>query len=125
MTSEAEPELMGEPPADVRERSEIGRFLTWLERERGMGFAGYDDLHRWSVTDLDGFWSAVWEHFGVRAHTPYEAVLGRREMPGAQWFPGATLNYAEHAVGLDADGAVADAVAVRGYSPIRWASSEP
>jgi acetoacetyl-CoA synthetase len=112
-------ELMGEPSADVRGSSEIGRFLTWLERERGLSFASYDDLHRWSVTDLDGFWSAVWERFGVRAHAPYEAVLGRPEMPGAEWFPGATLNYAEHAVGLDADGADGNTVAVLGYSQTR------
>jgi acetoacetyl-CoA synthetase len=110
------PELMWEPPADVRESTEIGRFLTWLERERGLRFADHRELHRWSVEDLDGFWSAVWEHYGVRAHSPYEAVLGRREMPGAEWFPGATLNYAEHAVGLPED---ADEVAVLGYSQTR------
>jgi acetoacetyl-CoA synthetase len=108
------PELLWQPPTDVRETTEIGRFLTWLERERGLRFTEYGELHRWSVTDLDGFWSAVWEHFGVRSHTPHEAVLGRREMPGAEWFPGATLNYAEHAVGGEADD-----VAVLGYSQTR------
>ena len=116
----AAPELLRPVAADVRETSQIGRFLTWLERERGLRFGGYDDLHRWSVDDPDGFWSAVWERFGVRSHAPYKAVLGRREMPGAEWFPGATLNYAEHAVGLlehpDAD---AHEVAVLGYSQTR------
>ncbi len=91
--------LRGVAP-DARERSEMGRFLGWLEERRDLRFAGYDELHHWSVTDLDGFWSAVTEFFGVRWHTPPEAVLGRREMPGATWFPGATLNYAEHAVGF-------------------------
>ena len=108
------PELLWRPPADVRETTQIGRFLTWLERERGVAFENYDELHGWSVDDLDGFWSAVWEHFGVRSYTPYEAVLGRREMPGAAWFPGATLNYAEHAVG-----GPDDEVAVLGYSQTR------
>jgi acetoacetyl-CoA synthetase len=122
MTATAE--LLRPPAADVRENSEIGRFLGWLERTRGLRFDDYDDLHRWSVEDLDGFWSAIWEHYGVRAHTPYEGVLGRRDMPGAQWFPGATLNYAEHAVGRlddpggDADGD-ADEAAVLGYSQTR------
>ena len=69
------PELLWEPRADVRETTRIGRFLTWLERERGLRFDGYDDLHRWSVEDLDGFWSAVREHFGVRES--FERVLGR------------------------------------------------
>ena len=79
----------------------IGRYLGWLERERGLSFAGYDELWRWSVSDLEGFWSSVWEFFEVRSHAPYERVLGSREMPGAEWFPGARLNYAEHMVGRD------------------------
>jgi acetoacetyl-CoA synthetase len=108
------PELLWEPPADVRESTEIGRFLGWLERERGLRFDGYADLHRWSVTDLDGFWSAVWERFGVRGS--FERVLGRRGMPGAEWFPDSTLNYAEHALGADGD---ADEFAVLGYSQTR------
>jgi acetoacetyl-CoA synthetase len=120
VTATTAPELLRPVAADVRENSEIGRFLGWLERARGLRFDGYDDLHRWSVEDLDGFWSAIWEHYGVRAHTPYGGVLGRREMPGAQWFPGATLNYAEHAVGrLDDPSGDADDVAVLGYSQTR------
>ncbi|HYH72962.1 MAG TPA: acetyl-coenzyme A synthetase N-terminal domain-containing protein, partial [Nocardioides sp.] len=113
----SEPELLRPVAPDVRATTEIGRFLTWLQRERGLTFAGYEELHRWSVDDLDGFWSALWEHFGVRGHSPYDAVLGRREMPGAEWFPGATLNYAEHALGLlDNPDQDADETAVLGYS---------
>jgi acetoacetyl-CoA synthetase len=116
----SEPELLRPVAPDVRATTEIGRFLTWLERERGLTFAGYEELHRWSVDDLDGFWSAVWEYFGVREHNPYDAVLGRREMPGAEWFPGATLNYAEHALGLlDNPDHDADETAVLGYSQTR------
>ena len=109
------PELLWQPPADVRETTQIGRFLTWLERERGLRFENYDELHRWSVDDLDGFWSAIWEHFGVRGS--YERVLGRREMPGAEWFPGATLNYAEHAARVRRRRP--NEVAVLGYSQTR------
>ena len=57
---------------------------------------GYDALWRWSVTDLEGFWQAVWDYFGIDASAPPTAVLGRRTMPGAEWFPGARLNYAQH-----------------------------
>jgi acetoacetyl-CoA synthetase len=114
------PELLRPVAADVREATQVGRFLAWLERERGLTFAGYEELHRWSVEDLDGFWSAIWEHYGVRSHTPYDGVLGRREMPGAEWFPGVTLNYAEHAVGLlDDPDQDAGEVAVLGYSQTR------
>ena len=110
MTASA-PELLRPPAADG---SEIARFLDWLGRERGLAFDGYDALHRWSVEDLEGFWSAVAEFYAVRFATPPERVLGRREMPGAEWFPGATLNYAEQAVG-----GPDDEVAVLAYSQTR------
>ncbi|HWM07222.1 MAG TPA: acetoacetate--CoA ligase [Actinophytocola sp.] len=114
------PELLRPVAADVRESTEIGRFLGWLERERGLRFDDYDGLHHWSVTDLEGFWSAVAEFFGVRFGTAPERVLGRREMPDAEWFPGATVNYAEHAVGLldDPDRDAAELV-VLAYSQTR------
>src|SRR4051794_39851565 len=110
------PELLRPVADDVRDSTEIGRFLGWLERERGLAFGGYDALHRWAVDDLGGVWSAVAGVFGVRFRRAPERVLGRREMPGAEWFPGATLNYAEHAVGLPED---ADEIAVLAYSQTR------
>ena len=112
----AQGDVLWTPPPDARERFVIGRYLTRLERERGHSFAAYDDLWRWSVTDLEGFWSSVWEFFEVRSHAPYERVLGSREMPGAEWFPGARLNFAEHMVGRDED---VDASAVVAYSQTR------
>src|SRR5918997_5215676 len=97
-------ELLWSPDPAAREACEIGRFLHWLSAERGLNFSGYEDLWRWSVDDLDGFWGGVWDFFGVRAHAPYERVLSSRAMPGAEWFPGARLSYAEHALGVDGDG---------------------
>ena len=85
------------PPPDVRETTEIGRFA------QRFGFDSFEALQRWSVEDLEGFWQAVWDFFELRAHTPHERVLGAREMPGAEWFPGARLNYAEHMLGRDED----------------------
>ena len=79
--------------------AEIGRYLTWLERERERAFAGYDELWAWSIEDLEGFWGSIWDYFQIRAHTPYERVLSSRAMPGARWFEGAELNYAEHLLG--------------------------
>jgi acetoacetyl-CoA synthetase len=64
----------------------------------GLGLEGYDEAWRWSIGDLDAFWMSVWDHFSVVAHEPPTAVLAERAMPGAVWFPGAVLNYAEHAV---------------------------
>src|SRR5690606_1856310 len=53
-------------------------------------------LRRWSVADIDAFWGAIWDFFDIKASTPPTAVLGKRTMPGAEWFPGAKMNYAEH-----------------------------
>jgi acetoacetyl-CoA synthetase len=89
--------VMWTPPPDVFETTEIGRFA------RRYGFESFEALQRWSVEDLEGFWQAVWDFFGLRAHTPHERVLGSRDMPGAEWFPGARLNYAEHMLRGDAD----------------------
>ena len=100
----------------------MGRYIEWLRLERGLDFTGYDELWRWSVTDLEGFWASLWDYFDVRAHAPYERVLGSREMPGAEWFPGARLNYAEHMLGRDED---LDAVAIVAHSQTREPSSSP
>ncbi|MFJ3779998.1 acetoacetate--CoA ligase [Streptomyces sp. NPDC090075] len=78
--------------------SRIEQYTTWLRDRRGLHFGDYDSLHRWSVEDLAGFWSSIWEFADVRAARPYDAVLTGEEMPGAAWFAGAELNYAEHAV---------------------------
>jgi acetoacetyl-CoA synthetase len=88
---------MWRPSVGRAERARITAFQAWLERERGLAFADYESLWRWSVTDLEGFWSAVWHFFDIRASVPYERVLGRRSMPGAEWFPGARLNVADQA----------------------------
>ncbi|MFJ6149460.1 acetoacetate--CoA ligase [Micromonospora profundi] len=89
-------DMLWTPPADVLDRSRIGGYLRWLREHRGLDFADYDALWQWSVTDLDGFWRSIWDHFEVVAHTPPTATLAERAMPGARWFPGATLNYAEN-----------------------------
>jgi hypothetical protein len=87
------------PPADARQRFVLGRYLDWLAAETGDDFAEYPDLYRWSVTDLEDFWSSVWRFFEIGADAPCERVLGSDQMPGPEWFPGARLNYAAHIVG--------------------------
>ncbi len=120
MSTATAAELLRPPAPDVLTGTEIGRFLTWLTNHRDVTFTHYAELHHWSVTDLDGFWSAIWDYFGVRGHAPHESVLASPVMPGTQWFPGATLNYAEHAVGLlDNPAADADTVAIIAHSQTR------
>jgi acetoacetyl-CoA synthetase len=93
-----EGDLLWTPSAQWTASTNLTRFTSWLAAERGLAFTGYHDLWRWSVSDLDGFWQAIWDYSGVRASSPPKRVLGSRAMPGAQWFPGARLNYAEHAL---------------------------
>jgi acetoacetyl-CoA synthetase len=83
------PPILWTPPAALLERATMGAYM----RERG--FSSYADLQRWSVEDLDGFWGSIWDRFevGERGST----VLESRSMPGASWFPGTSVNYAEHA----------------------------
>ncbi|HYH30569.1 MAG TPA: acetoacetate--CoA ligase [Pseudonocardia sp.] len=101
--------------------TQVARYLSFVERERGLTFADYAGLHHWSVTDLDGFWSSLAEFAGVRFATPPRAVLGRRAMPGAEWFPGATLNYAEHALrGTGGDVAVVAHSQTREPARLTW-----
>jgi acetoacetyl-CoA synthetase len=91
-----EGDLLWTPGPERAGRANVLAFIRWLARERGHDFDGYDALWRWSVTDLDGFWRAVWDYCGIEASAQPAAVLGRRAMPGAEWFPGARLNYAQH-----------------------------
>lgn len=73
----------------------IRHYQNWLRDQRGLSFASYHDLWRWSVTDLDAFWQSVWDYFDVQSPTPHSAVLAKNVMPGAEWFPGAQVNYAQ------------------------------
>ncbi len=96
----APPPILWSPPDDIRQRSRIGAYLAWLERERDLRFDDYDALLRWSVDDLDAFWRSVWDHFGVRSSAHPGPALADERMPGARWFPDARLNWAEHALRL-------------------------
>jgi acetoacetyl-CoA synthetase len=116
------PEKLWEPPAGLVERARMTEYMRWLEAERGLRFAGYEELWRWSVADLEGFWSSIWEFFDVRADGDPSRVLGNREMPGAEWFAGTSLNYAEHVfAGKDvAETAILHASELRQLDELSW-----
>jgi len=95
------PEVLWQPPADVRSRSGMGRWLDWLERERGLTFDDYEAAWRWSTTDLGAFWASVWDYFDVRSRTAYDRALEGDGIADARWFGGAEINFAEHALRLE------------------------
>ncbi len=110
-------DILYEPSPDVVERSRIGAYMRWLAAERDLSFADYHSLWQWSVDDIDAFWRSIWDYFGVHSEAPVGPVLGRREMPGAEWFPGTRISFvAEY---LRAAEGRADDVAVIGESQTR------
>ncbi|PSK96579.1 acetoacetyl-CoA synthetase [Murinocardiopsis flavida] len=115
MTQRTQPPVLWEPGPERRERANITAFTRWARANRGVEAEDYHALWQWSTTDLDGFWSGIWEYFDVRPDRPYDRVLAEPAMPGAQWFPGAELNYARH-IFRDRDD---DAVAIRHASELR------
>ena len=103
--------LLWEPPGALLRGARLSHYQGWLE-ERGLISAhSYAELWAWSVEDPGRFWESIWTYFAVKAHAAPEVALVDRSMPGARWFPGATLNYAEHALrGLDPEGVCVMAV---------------
>ncbi len=99
--TDTDAELLWRP--DPTRDNGMTAFRSWLRSERGQDFPDYESLWEWSVSDLEGFWGAMATYFDVRFHTAPSRVLGSSDMPGAQWFPGSTLNYAEHALRRGAD----------------------
>ena len=92
------PKAIWRPSQERIAEAGITRYRSWLKENRGLEFADYESLWEWSVTNIEDFWASIWEIGGVIAHQPYERVLSERKMPGAKWFEGAMVNYAEHSL---------------------------
>lgn len=114
--------VIWEPPADAWASSRMGRFLDRVSRERRLELPTYQKAWEWSVADLEGFWSEIVREFDVHFSTPPHEVLAGRGMPGATWFPGATLNYARDllATGGDDRVAIIDVSQSRGRSELTF-----
>jgi acetoacetyl-CoA synthetase len=88
--------LLWEPSSSVKEQANLTHYMAWLEEKYGLTFKTYHDLWQWSVTEVEQFWETIWDYFEVKASQKYSTVLAERKMPGARWFVGAELNYAEN-----------------------------
>ena len=115
-------ELLWEPDPKSVERTTMTAYMRWLGVERGRSFDDYRSLWEWSVAELEEFWASIWDFFEVQSSAPYGEVLPERRMPGATWFPGTELNYAEHLFRgkRDADVAVLHASELRELDELRW-----
>jgi acetoacetyl-CoA synthetase len=93
----ATPPILWQPDEARIERATITTYASWLSETSGVHTSGYHDLWRWSVDEVEAFWSSIWDFFEVRSSQSYGSVLDSHAMPGARWFPRARLNYAAHA----------------------------
>ena len=94
-TASGDETLLWEPSEELKQQATLTRYMHWLEREKGLHVRDQEELWHWSVSHLEEFWASIWDFFSVKASRPYTSVLADRKMPGAQWFGGAELNYAE------------------------------
>ncbi len=95
-TSFEESVLLWEPSEEIKRNANVTLYMQWLAQEKGLHFQTQAELWQWSVEQLEDFWAATWDYFRIQAAKPYSTVLAERKMPGAQWFVGAELNYAQH-----------------------------
>ena len=84
-----------ETSQEAKAQSQIWHYLKWVEQQYGITLEDYHDLWRWSVEDIARFWESIVHYFNISFHSPYKQVLSSMQMPGARWFEGATLNFAE------------------------------
>ncbi len=87
--------ILWQPSPEQAEATTMAAFIRWLEAERGLSFSDYPALWDWSVSDLEGFWSAIWSYFDLRASVPPTIFMAERKMPDAVWCPGTMLNYSD------------------------------
>ena len=104
--SRLEPKILWEPSPEFIRNSNMFKYAEWLKANYGKDFGlsedakanvkAYNSMWRWSVESLEEFWETTWKYFNIISHTPYTKVLESRTMPGAKWFTGATVNFAEN-----------------------------
>ncbi len=126
MSTTIDGKILWQPTEENIAKSNITRFKNWLKVRKQLEFASVQELWKWSTDELETFWAYVWEYGGVKASTPYKEVLSSRTMPGAQWFNGAHLNYAEHSFhkAIPAKPALIFQSEHKGYAEISWGELE-
>ena len=121
------PEVLWQPTPDSVRDTQMAAFAASVSARRGVSFGDpvdYDALWRWSVEHLDQFWAELADWTGVLPGVPDEQVLTDRSMPGAVWFPGTTVNYAEQVFRQASAGRPALVAVAEDTEPVEisWAS---
>ena len=110
--------LLWQPNEDRLAKAKITAYMAWLA-QRGQHFSNYEELWQWSVDDLSAFWQSIWEYFDVKSSQAYQQVLASEAMPGASWFEGAKLNFAEQIFRFNTQGLAANKIAIIAESETR------
>ena len=110
--------LLWQPNEDRLAKAKITAYMAWLA-QRGQHFSNYEELWQWSVDDLSAFWQSIWEYFDVKSSQAYQQVLANEAMPGAAWFEGAKLNFAEQIFRFNTQGLAANKIAIIAESETR------
>ncbi|MFF2498394.1 acetoacetate--CoA ligase [Peribacillus sp. NPDC058075] len=98
MKSLTDGQIIWEPTKEQIEQTVLTQYVKWLKERKGLTFHDYHELWKWSVDELEEFWASIWDYCDVKAARKYDRVLAEQSMPGAKWFEGARLNYAENAL---------------------------
>ena len=116
------PAPLWQPTPEMVEASRLTEYMRWLEAERRLAFGDYEELWAWSTEEPDAFWASLWDFFEIQADGDPTSVFASREMPGAEWFPNTTLNYAEHIFRGkdDAEPAIFHASELRDLGELTW-----
>ncbi len=110
--------LLWTPDAARIKATRLNDYMQWLAKQ-GRDFADYQSLWQWSTDHVEDFWESVWQYFDIKSSAPYRSVLRERVMPGAVWFEGSRLNFAEQVFRFNTDAASADKLAIIARSELR------
>ncbi|MEP2717817.1 acetoacetate--CoA ligase [Pseudophaeobacter sp.] len=95
--------ILWTPSVERAANSKMAAYQSWLRQTKGLEFASYNDLWDWSVAEIEEFWQSICDFAGLKFSKYASSVLTKRVMPGAEWFPGARLNWAENILMAEAD----------------------
>ncbi len=95
-TEDVNAKNLWEPSQEMIDKSNLKKFMSWLENYRGLKFEDYQELWEWSITEIEAFWTAIWDYYEIIGTKNDNEVLSGEKILNVKWFPGAKLNYAEH-----------------------------
>ena len=89
--------LLWEPSEEVKKKANMTRFISFVNEKHGLEIDSYDELYKWSIEKIPDFWATMWEFVPIKASRTYDEVIDDlTKFPGARWFGGARLNFAEN-----------------------------